>query len=61
MIRTLICDLLGIELPIIQAPIGSATCPELAAAVSNSGALGMLSVTWRRPDEIRAVILFDAL
>ena len=56
MIRTSICDLLGIELPIIQAPIASATCPELAAAVSNSGGLGMLSVTWRQPDEIRAVI-----
>ncbi len=56
MIRTAICDLLGIELPIIQAPIASATCPELAAAVSNSGGLGMLSVTWRQPDEIRAVI-----
>jgi NAD(P)H-dependent flavin oxidoreductase YrpB (nitropropane dioxygenase family) len=56
MIRTSICDLLGIELPIIQAPIASATCPELAAAVSNSGGLGMLSVTWCQPDEIRAVI-----
>jgi NAD(P)H-dependent flavin oxidoreductase YrpB (nitropropane dioxygenase family) len=56
MIRTSICDLLGIELPIIQAPISNATCPELAAAVSNSCGLGMLSVTWRQPDEIRAVI-----
>lgn len=56
MIRTSICDLLGIELPIIQAPIASATCPELAAAVSNSGGLGMLSVTWRQPDEIHAVV-----
>jgi NAD(P)H-dependent flavin oxidoreductase YrpB (nitropropane dioxygenase family) len=56
MIRTLLCDLLGIDLPIIQAPIASSTCPELAAAVSNSGGLGMLSVTWRQPDEIRAVI-----
>jgi len=56
MIRTAFCDLFGIELPIIQAPIASATCPELAAAVSNSGGLGMLSVTWRRPEEIRTVI-----
>lgn len=56
MIRTSLCDLLGIELPIIQAPISNATCPELAAAVSNSGGLGMLAVTWRQPDEIRAVI-----
>lgn len=53
MIRTSICDLLGIELPIIHAPIASATCSELAVAVSNSGGLGMLSLTWRQPDEIR--------
>jgi NAD(P)H-dependent flavin oxidoreductase YrpB (nitropropane dioxygenase family) len=56
MIRTLLCDLLGIELPIIQAPIGSASSPELAAAVSNSGGLGMLSVTWRSPFEIRTLL-----
>ncbi len=56
MIRTLLCDLLGIELPIIQAPIGSATCPELVAAVSNSGGLGMLSLTWRSPPEIRTLL-----
>ncbi len=56
MIRTSLCDLLGIELPIIQAPIGSATSPELAAAVSNSGGLGMLSLTWRTPSEIRTLL-----
>ena len=56
MIRTSLCDLLGIELPIIQAPIGSATCPELVAAVSNAGGLGMLSVTWRSPSEIRTLL-----
>ena len=56
MIRTLLCDLLRIELPIIQAPIGNATCPELVAAVSNSGGLGMLSVTWRAPAEIRTLL-----
>ncbi len=39
-------DLLGIEHPIVQAPIGSAAVPRLAAAVSNSGALGMLALTW---------------
>jgi NAD(P)H-dependent flavin oxidoreductase YrpB (nitropropane dioxygenase family) len=56
MLRTPLCDLLNIELPIIQAPIGSATCPELAAAVSNSGGLGMLSVTWRKPEEIHTLL-----
>jgi hypothetical protein len=32
--------LLQIKYPIIQAPIGSATSPGLAAAVSNAGGLG---------------------
>lgn len=54
--QTSLCSVLGIDLPIVQAPIGSATTPELAAAVSNAGGLGMLSVTWRSADEIRQVI-----
>lgn len=54
--KTLLCQKLGIELPIVQAPIGSATTPELAAAVSNAGGLGMLSVTWRSESEIRSIV-----
>ena len=54
--KTSLCNILDIDLPIIQAPIGSATTPELAAAVSNSGGLGMLSVTWRTTDEIITLI-----
>ena len=49
-------SLAGIELPIVQAPIGSATTPELVAAVSNAGGLGMLSLTWRSPAETRELI-----
>jgi nitronate monooxygenase len=45
-VRTPVCDLLGIEKPIVQAPIGPAAVPRLAAAVSNAGALGMVSLTW---------------
>jgi nitronate monooxygenase len=45
-----------LELPIIQAPIGSASTPALVAAVCNSGGLGMLSGTWRPPDELRELI-----
>lgn len=56
MLRTPLCDRLGIEYPVVQAPIGSATCPELAAAVSNAGGLGQLAVTWRDRDETRAVV-----
>jgi NAD(P)H-dependent flavin oxidoreductase YrpB (nitropropane dioxygenase family) len=35
-----ICEKLGCDLPIIQAPIGRAAGPELAAAVSNAGGIG---------------------
>ncbi len=42
--RTPVCDLLGIEQPIVQAPM--AAVPGLAAAVSNAGALGMVTLTW---------------
>jgi len=49
-------DLLEIEYPIVQAPIGSATTPELAAAVSNAGGLGHLAVTWRDLEETRRAI-----
>jgi nitronate monooxygenase len=55
-VHTALCDALKIDVPIIQAPIGSATSPALAAAVSNAGGLGMLAITWRSPDEIRALI-----
>ena len=44
--QTALCKLLGIDVPIIQAPMGGAVGPAIAAAVSNAGALGML-VLWR--------------
>ena len=42
--RTQVCEMLGIEQPIVQAPM--AAIPRLAAAVSNAGALGMVTLTW---------------
>jgi NAD(P)H-dependent flavin oxidoreductase YrpB (nitropropane dioxygenase family) len=45
MLRTRLCDLLGIDVPIILAGMGAgATSAEFAAAVSNEGGLG--SVGW---------------
>src|SRR5262249_24974789 len=35
----------------VQAPIGGLATPQLAAAVSNAGALGMLALTWTTPEE----------
>jgi NAD(P)H-dependent flavin oxidoreductase YrpB (nitropropane dioxygenase family) len=34
MLKTSLCDVLGIEVPIILAPMGTCTSAELAAAVS---------------------------
>jgi nitronate monooxygenase len=42
--ETAFTRLLGIEHPIIQAPIGALANPRLAAAVSNAGGLGMLTL-----------------
>ena len=41
--RTSLCDLLGIEHPILQVGFGPGATPELVAAVSNAGGLGVLS------------------
>jgi nitronate monooxygenase len=43
-VRTPVCEMLGIEQPIVQAPM--AAVPRLAAAVSDAGALGMVTLTW---------------
>src|SRR5918912_2368390 len=52
-LTTPLCDLLGIDLPVVQAPIGSSSTPELAAAVSRAGGLGMLAQTWFDVPEVR--------
>jgi len=48
-----LCEMLDIEYPIIQASMGSAAGPGLAAAVSGAGALGTLGVTRNTPEQIR--------
>ncbi|HAU1639030.1 TPA: DUF561 domain-containing protein [Legionella pneumophila] len=53
-----LAERLGIQFPIIQAPMaGGATTPELVAAVSNSGGLGSLGAGYMKPDEIRQAII----
>jgi nitronate monooxygenase len=49
-------SLLKISYPIVQAPMGRSAPPELAAAVSNSGALGTLGVSWTPPDRIANLV-----
>lgn len=51
---TAFCRLVGVPLPIVQAPIGGLATPELASAVSEAGGLGMLAMTWTDLDDIDA-------
>ena len=56
LVRTAFTELLGIEAPIVQAPMGGAATPVLAAAVSNAGGLGMLPLSWSSPDAIATLM-----
>ena len=54
MLRTRLCDLLGIDVPILGAPMGPEIVGlELAAAVSNAGGLGILSFGGYPPTALR--------
>ena len=53
-LHTLLCDLLGVEYPIIQAPMaGGLTTPDLVAAVSGAGGLGSFGHAYTAPDTMR--------
>jgi NAD(P)H-dependent flavin oxidoreductase YrpB (nitropropane dioxygenase family) len=54
MIRTRICELLGIEHPIALGGMGSVYSPELVAAVSNAGGIGAMGCHYMTADQIRA-------
>ena len=59
MLRTVLCDLLGIDYPICLAGMGgtgNATPPGLVAAVSNAGGLGVMGGAGLAPEDIRARI-----
>jgi nitronate monooxygenase/enoyl-[acyl-carrier protein] reductase II len=53
MLKTPLCDLFGIETPIILAPMGTCTSAELAAAVSNAGGLGGIGSLFRSPAAVK--------
>lgn len=53
---TPLCRRLHLRVPIVQAPIGSAASPDLVAAVSDAGGLGMLAGTWLTGREVREQI-----
>lgn len=57
--QTQVTDLLGIALPIVQAPMAGVSTPAMAAAVSNAGGLGNIAIGHLAPqaaaEAIRAV------
>ena len=51
------CDLVGIEHPIILAPMGGGPgTPELVAAVANAGGLGSMAAGYLSQDELATTI-----
>lgn len=58
-LRTPLCEMLGIEYPILLAGMGSrgkATPAELVAAVSEAGGMGCIGGSGLEPEQIRGVI-----
>ncbi|MEA2527541.1 MAG: nitronate monooxygenase [Thermomicrobiales bacterium] len=56
-LRTPLCDFLGIEQPILKAPMAGGTdTVELVAAVSEAGGLGILGALMLSPEALRAAI-----
>ena len=53
MIRTAVCELLGIRVPIVQAGMATYTSAEMVAAVTNAGGLGSLGTAERPVDDLR--------
>ncbi|MBT06712.1 MAG: nitronate monooxygenase [Rhodospirillaceae bacterium] len=46
----------GTKLPIIQAPMASATTPDMVVAAAHAGALGSLGAAYMAPEEISSAI-----
>jgi len=55
-LKTAICDLLGIKYPIIQGGMAHLGTAELVSAVSNAGGLGIIGAGYYEPDWVRQQI-----
>src|ERR671917_557459 len=55
-LRTPVCDLLGMEVPIMQAAIWPATAPKLVAAVSEAGGLGSIGAVFESAESVQRQI-----
>jgi nitronate monooxygenase len=56
--RTALCDVLGIEYPLLQSGMGTVAGPELVVEVCGAGALGILAGLGVPPDELRRRIRY---
>jgi len=56
MLKTAICELFGIEHPIIQGGMAYVGTAELVSAVSNAGGLGIIGTANAEPDRVRQQI-----
>ena len=54
--RTRVTEMLGIEIPIIQAPMGWIARAQLASAVSNAGGMGIIETSSGLLDEVKVEI-----
>src|SRR5581483_4094780 len=52
-LRTPVCDLFGIDVPIMLAGMGGVSMAKLVAAVSNAGGLGVIGAASLSPDDLR--------
>ena len=52
--QTRITEMLGIEIPIVQAPMGWIARAPLASAVSNAGGMGIIETSSGELDAVRA-------
>jgi enoyl-[acyl-carrier protein] reductase II len=55
-IQNRLTAMLGVEYPIVQAPMGWIARAQLASAVSNAGGLGIIETSSGRLDEVRAEV-----
>jgi enoyl-[acyl-carrier protein] reductase II len=55
-LRTRVTDLLGIDYPIVQAPMGWIARSQLASAVSNAGGLGIIETSSGELDAVKGEI-----
>ena len=55
-LRTPLCDLLGIEHPVVQSGMGGVAGPDLVAEVSKAGGLGIIAALHLPADKVRDAI-----